>query len=146
MAAKAAATLDQVMELIREGQASARQRHEDLKADFDVKHKENSDRRHALMAKVEANENRVYVLDGRIGALETQMVSIIGDNSGGSGLLHKIDRAVDEMRNEVTSIKKSVEDAPALRKWVLMAAGVVIFLGVVVPIVVTVIIAFAFRH
>jgi len=123
-----AGTLDQVMELIREGQSSARERHEDLKADFEAKHKENQERRHSLIGKLEAVQNEVHTQDGRIRALETQLVSVIGDNSGGSGLLHEIDRKVDSLTGEVAAIKKTVEDTPSINKWVYgaMAVGAVI--------------------
>lgn len=133
MAAKAAATLNQVMELIREGQTAARERHEDLKSDFEAKHKENSERRHALLNKFEALENRVHDLDGRVGALETQMVSIIGDNSGGSGLLHKMDKALDTLKEEVASIKQTVQNTPTINRWIYGAMGIIGFLIVVIP-------------
>lgn len=132
MAAKSA-TLEQVMELIREGQASARERHEDLKTDFETKHTENRERRHAIMNKLEAVENRQHNLETRTGALETQMVSIVGDNSGGSGLLHKMDKALDTLKEEVASIKQTVQNTPAINRWIYGAMGIVAFLIVVVP-------------
>lgn len=133
------ATLEQVMDLIREGQGAARERHEDLKSDFEAKHKENVDRRHSLMGKVEAVQNEVHNQDGRIRALETQLVSVIGDNSGGSGLLHEIDRKVDSLTGEVAAIKKTVEDTPKINRWIYAAMGVVALLIVAIPIVVTIV-------
>lgn len=127
-----AVTLQHVAELIATGQSNARERWDDLKQDFDAKHKENQERRHALVGKIEAVENRVHTLDGRTGALETQMVSIIGDNSGGSGLLHKMDKALDTLKEEVASIKQTVQDTPAINKWVYGAMAVAGLIGATV--------------
>lgn len=132
-------TLRNVVELIAEGQTRARERWDELKADFEAKHVENRERRHALVGKLEAVENRVHMLDGRVGALETQMVSIIGDNSGGSGLLHKMDKALDTLKEEVASIKQTVQDTPAINKWVYGAIAVVGFLVIAVPVVIVII-------
>lgn len=132
-------TLQHVAELIATGQSNARERWDDLKQDFDAKHKENQERRHALVGKFETLENRVHTQDGRIGALETQMISIIGDNSGGSGLLHKMDKALDMLKEEVASIKQTVQDTPAINKWVYGAIAVIGFLVVAIPVAVVII-------
>src|ERR1700744_6717426 len=118
MPAKPTATLDQVMELIREGQNAAKERHEALKEDFEQKHNENRDRRHALVNQVAVAEGRLTLVEGRMVAVETKLVPILGDNSGGSGLLHEIDRKVDSLTGEVAAIKKTVEDTPAIIRWI----------------------------
>jgi hypothetical protein len=61
------------------------------------------------------------------------MVSIIGDNSGGSGLLHKMDKALDSLKEEVASIKQTVQNTPAINRWIYAAMGIVAFLVVVIP-------------
>lgn len=102
---------------------------DDLKSDFNVKHKENVDRRHDLL-------NRYSALEGRVTIVETKLTSIVGDNSGGSGLLHEIRDKVDALKDEVAGIKKTVEDTPKINRWVYGAIAVVGFLIVVIPIIV----------
>lgn len=119
-------------ELIATGQQSAREWRDELKSDFDAKHKENQDRRHALVGKVEAVENRVTLAEGRVAIVETKLTSIVGDNSGGSGLLHEIRDKVDALKDEVAGIKKTVEDTPAINKWVYGAMAVGAVIGAIV--------------
>jgi chromosome segregation ATPase len=102
--------LTDIATLIKVGHDESERRLNDLRADFDQKHKENVERRHNLLNKIEEIENRVHLLDGRVGTMETHMVSIIGDNSGGSGLLHKMDKALDSLKEEVASIKQMVQN------------------------------------
>lgn len=125
-------TNSHLAELIASGQQTSKEWREDMRADIDAKHKENIDRRHALMGKLEGVQNEVHVHDGRIRALETQLVSVIGDNSGGSGLLHEIDRKVDSLTGEVAAIKKTVEDTPSINKWVYGAMAVAAVVGAIV--------------
>jgi predicted nuclease with TOPRIM domain len=122
-----AVTLQHVAELIAAGQTSARERWDDLKSDFDAKHKENTDRRHALMEKY-------AILEGRVTVLERDLRTVVGDNTGGSGLLHAIDKKVDKLQEDFSSLKSAVEDAPAIRKWVYGAIAVLGFLAICVPI------------
>lgn len=121
-------TLRNIAELIEAGQNHAKERLDDLKEDLSAKHKENVDRRHDLV-------NRYSELEGRVTIVETKLTSIVGDNSGGSGLLHEIDRKVDALTGEIAGIKKTVEDTPKINKWVYGAIAVIGFLVVVVPIV-----------
>jgi predicted nuclease with TOPRIM domain len=100
---------------------------DDLKSDFDAKHKENTDRRHALMEKY-------AILEGRVTVLERDLRTVVGDNTGGSGLLHAIDKKVDKLQEDFSSLKSAVEDAPAIRKWVYGAIAVLGFLAISVPI------------
>lgn len=144
--ARSSATLNHIAEMLADGQVSAKERWDELKADFNAKHEENRDRRHAQGNKIEEVENRVHVLGERVGALETKLVSIIGDNSGGSGLLHDIDKKQDALqkemgtiKSEIASIKQTVQDTPAINKWVYGAIAVLGFVAVVVPIVVVVV-------
>jgi hypothetical protein len=83
---------------------SIRSQFQDMRDDLNRKHEENRES---------------WALNTRMTALETQMTSIIGDNSGGSGLLHKIDEKVDTLQSEFAGIKK-----------------VLVFLAVVLPIIV----------
>jgi predicted nuclease with TOPRIM domain len=105
---------------------------DDLKADFNTKHKENVERRHALV-------NSYGALEGRVTVVETKLTSIVGDNSGGSGLLHEIRDDVKALQGEVSSIKQTVQDTPSINKWVYGAIAVVGFLVVLVPVVVVII-------
>lgn len=131
------ATLDQVMELIREGQSSARERHEDLKTDFEAKHIENRDRRHALGNEISAVEGRQTLVEGRVAIVETKLTSIVGDNSGATGLMHEIRDDVKDLRAEVQTIKTTVQDTPKINKWVIGAMAVLGFLTVSIPICMT---------
>ena len=115
-------TLQQIADLIARGQDNAKERWDDLKADFDQKHKENTDRRHDLV-------NRYGILEGRVTVLERDMRTVVGDNTGGSGLLHNIDHKVDELQSEVAGMKR-----------------VYLFLGFLIPIIVTIILALIFKH
>ncbi|HTF70902.1 MAG TPA: hypothetical protein VK638_50355 [Edaphobacter sp.] len=110
MAGKAV-TLQRVADLI-----------DDLKADFNAKHKENVDRRHQII-------DRYSELEGRVTVVETQMRAVIGDNSGGSGLLHEIDKKVDSLSSEFAGIKK-----------------VLVFLAFIIPIVVAIALAVIYKH
>ena len=98
---------------------------DDLKNDFNAKHKENVDRRHQLV-------NSYSALEGRVTIVETKLTSIVGDNSGGSGLLHEIRDKVDALKDEVAGIKKTVEDTPAINKWVYGAMAVGALIGAIV--------------
>jgi len=121
-------TLEQIAKLINEGHSGAKERWEDLKADFDAKHEENRERRHALVNKFEILEGRLTLVEGRTAVVETKLTSIVGDNSGGSGLLHEIDKKVDTLSAEFAGIKK-----------------VLVFLAVILPIVVG-ILALIYSH
>lgn len=137
------------MELIREGQEAAKQRWDDLKADFDAKHAENRERRHALGNKIDATDGKVHLLDGRINALEQKLFTVVGDNSGDSGLLHKIDKKVDALQEEIASIKSTVQDTPKINRWIYGAMGVVALLMLAVPTMLFIIwefLKFAAKH
>lgn len=88
----------------------------EMRADLQQKHDENRES---------------WALNTRMTALETQMTSIIGDNSGGSGLLHKIDEKVDTLQSEFAGIKK-----------------VLIFLSISIPIILSILglIFFLIKH
>lgn len=132
------ATLDQVMELIREGQTSARDRHDDLKSDFESKHTENRERRHALGNEISNLEGRQGLAEARLATAETKLISIVGDSSGGSGLLHEIRGDVKDLKNEVAGIKKTVEDTPTVTKYIYGVMAVLAFLAFAVPIGLTI--------
>jgi hypothetical protein len=83
---------------------SMRAHFEDMRADLDRKHEENRE---------------AWAFETRMTAVETKLTSIIGDNSGGSGLLHDIDKKVDTLSSEFAGIKK-----------------VLLFLAVVLPLIV----------
>lgn len=107
----AALNLSNIADLIRSGQETWDERWKELRDDFNEKHKENVERRHHLM-------DRYATLEGRVTVLERDMRTVVGDNTGGSGLLHEIDKKVDNLQSEFAGIKK-----------------VLIFLGVLIPIV-----------
>lgn len=117
-----AMTLDRIADLIKESQVTAKERWDELKDDFDQKHKENVDRRHALM-------DRYSALEGRVTVLERDMRTVVGDNTGGSGLLHNMNKKLDALQNEVSGMKR-----------------VYLFLGFLIPIIVTIILALIFKH
>jgi predicted nuclease with TOPRIM domain len=128
-------TLERLAEMVAAGNVTAKEWRDEIKADLQQKHEENRERRHVLGSKLEEVQNRAHVLGERVGALETKLFSIVGDNSGGSGLLHDIDKKVDALKGEVEVIKQTVQNTPAINKWVYGAIGVIGFLIVVVPIV-----------
>lgn len=113
-------------DLIATGQNHDRERWEAMKTDIDAKHAENVNRRHDL-------GNKYSALEGRVTIVETKLTSIVGDNSGGSGLLHEIRDKVDALKTEVEGIKKTVEDTPSINKWVIGAAAVTAFVVVILP-------------
>jgi hypothetical protein len=115
-------TLDRLADLITGGQTTAKERWDEMRADVDQKHKENVERRHTL-------GNQYAALEGRVRALEQDMRTVVGDNTGGSGLLHNIDKKVDALQNEVSGMKR-----------------VYLFLGFLIPIIVTIILALIFKH
>jgi hypothetical protein len=115
-------TLQSLADLISQGQGNAKERLDDLKADLNAKHKENVDRRHELV-------ERYGILEARVTVLERDMRTVVGDNTGGSGLLHNIDKKVDELQAEVAGMKR-----------------VYLFLGFLIPIIVTIILALIFKH
>lgn len=135
-----------IADLIRSGQQNAETRWKELREDFEKKHQENRERRHAMAGDIQLIKDQQYILSERVRATEDTLRTVVGDNSGGSGLLHAIDKKVDELKNDVTALKAAVQDSPSIRKWVLMAAGVFVFLGVVMPIIVTIVLAIIFRH
>jgi hypothetical protein len=92
---------------------SMRSQFTDLRGDLDRKHAENQE---------------AWAFENRMTAVETTLRTIVGDNSGGSGLLHKIDEKVDTLQSEFAGIKK-----------------VLVFLAVIIPIVVG-ILALIYRH
>lgn len=136
MPARTSATLIQVMELIREGQTAARERFDDLRADFDAKHLENRDRRHAQAGEMQLIKDQHYLLATRVSNVETTLLTIVGDNSGGSGLLHSIDKKVDKLQEDFSSWKTEIKDTPAIRKWVYGAMAVAALIGTLIVAVI----------
>jgi len=124
-------TLEQVIDIVLKGQNA-------LKVDFDEKHKENRDRRHALGNTLSAMEGRQALIETRMATAETKLIAIVGDSSGGSGLLHSIDKKVDKLQEDFSILKSAVEDAPLIRKWVYGAIAVLAFITVAVPIILVV--------
>jgi hypothetical protein len=62
------------------------------------------------------------------------MRTVVGDNTGGSGLLHTIDKKVDKLQEDFSNLKAAVEDAPMIRRWVYGAMAVLAFLAITIPI------------
>jgi hypothetical protein len=124
-----AMTLDRLAEMVTTGQVSAKERWDELRADFQQKHDENRERRHQLGADIGNLRNELHLLQARVVILERDMLTVVGDNTGGSGLLHNIDKKVDALQNEVSGMKR-----------------VYLFLGFLIPIIVTIILALIFKH
>lgn len=121
--------LSDIADLIKTGQESTQQRFIDLRKDVDQKHEENKDRRHKMVNDFSALDARVHLMGERVSALERDMRTVVGDNTGGSGLLHIIDKKVDELQAEFAGMKR-----------------VYLFLGFLIPIIVTVILALIFKR
>lgn len=110
--------LTDIARLIQSGQETWEERWKDLKEDFEAKHQENRERRHAQQNQIGNVEGRLTLVEGRTAVLETKVVSIVGDGSGGSGLLNEIDHKVDALQGEFAGIKKVL----AFLAFVIMAA------------------------
>lgn len=91
--------LSDIAGLIQAGQDTWDERWKELREDFNEKHKENVERRHTLM-------DRYANVEGRVTVLERDMRSVIGDSTGDSGMMHKIDEKVDKLQEEFSGIKK----------------------------------------
>jgi predicted nuclease with TOPRIM domain len=130
--------LADLADLIKTGQETMQQRLVDLRKDFDQKHEENKERRHKMVNDFSALDARVHLMGERISAVERDMRTVVGDNTGGSGLLHTIDKKVDKLQEDFSNLKAAVEDAPTIRKWVYGAMAVLAFLAISIPIVLVV--------
>lgn len=126
--------LGEIANLIRSGQQTAENRWEELREDFEKKHQENRERRHAMAGEIQLVKDQYFLLSERLTAAEKTLLTVVGDNSGGSGLLHAIDKKVDELKTDVTALKAAVQDAPAIRKWVYGAMAIVGLLVIILPI------------
>ena len=60
----------------------------------------------ALLEKLVAAVTEALNHESRITAVETNLRAIVGDGTGASGLLHKIDEKVDGLQQEFAGIKK----------------------------------------
>lgn len=98
--------LSDIADLIRQGQTNTDQRFKDLREDFEEKHQENRERRHQLGQDIGNIRNEMHLIEKRVVVLEQDMRTVVGDNSGESGLLHKIDEKVDTLQSEFSGIKK----------------------------------------
>ena len=125
--------------LIAEGQKAAATRWSDMKVDIDQKHEENRDQRHALRNKLDEVQGRQALVEGRVGVVETQLTSIVGDNSGVSGMLNEIKGNVKHLQDDMAIVKQVVQDTPAINKYIYGVMAVLAFLVVTVPIGLTVI-------
>jgi predicted nuclease with TOPRIM domain len=126
--------LADLADLIKTGQETMQQRLVDLRKDFDQKHEENKERRHKMVNDFSALDARVHLMGERISAVERDMRTVVGDNTGGSGLLHTIDKKVDKLQEDFSNLKAAVEDAPMIRRWVYGAMAVLAFLAITIPI------------
>jgi dynactin complex subunit len=145
----AAVKLADLADLIKAGQETMQQRLVDLRSDFDQKHEENKERRHKMVNDFSALDAKVHLMGERVSAGERDMRTVVGDNTGGSGLLHAIDKKVDKLQEDFSSLKSAYEDAPAIRKWVYGAIAVLAFLSVATPIALVIlfeVLKIALRH
>lgn len=118
-------------------------RFKELRADVELKHKENADRRHKQASDIERVDNKHHELSGRVGVLERDMRTVVGE-SGGSGLLHQIRDSVGELKQDLAIVKQTIQDTPAIRKWVYGAMAVIAFIIIVVPMMLTgIVVAYA---
>jgi len=129
-------------ELIAANDRNAQSRFDDLRKDFEAKHLENKTARHAIRGEVQAQKDEIYLVRGRLTTVEDRLHQILGDNSGSGGLLNKIDKTVDELKEGFSSIKQTISDIPRMQRLVYGAIGVCAFLAFVIPIIVTIIIEY----
>lgn len=147
------ATLPQIVDLITSGQAAAKERWDDMRLDIDQKHKENSERRHAIVNTIAQVEGRVALAEGQIKVMNSTITSIVGDNSGVSGMLNEIKGTVKELQSDMAIVKQVVQDTPSINKYIYGVMAVLAFLVFAIPIsltvvffVVEVILKFLVRH
>ena len=131
-------TLDGIAVLISEGQKASTARWEDMKQDINQRHEENRDRSHALRNKLDETQGRQALLEGRVGVVEAQITSIVGDNSGVSGMLNEIKSNVKSLQSDMAFVKQVVQDTPAINKYIYGVMAVLAFLVVAIPIGLTV--------
>jgi hypothetical protein len=88
-------------------------RQEELKKDFDEKHREN-------IKRSEQDENRLDDVEKRVLSLEQSHRQVIGDGLGENGLLHRIDKTqreqgekLQKVGNEISQMRESID---AMRK------------------------------
>lgn len=132
MTAKNDITLPQIFTLIES-------RFDDMRTDFDQKHKENSDRRHAQGNKMDTMEGRLTLAEGRIGIMDSKLTSIVGDNSGVSGMLNEIKSNVKDLQSDMAIVKQVVQDTPSINKYIYGVVAVLAFLVFAIPISLTVV-------
>ena len=124
--------------LISEGQKASTARWEDMKQDIHQRHEENRDRSHALRGKLDEVQGRQALVEGRVGVVEAQLTSIVGDNSGVSGMLNEIKSNVKNLQSDMAIVKQVVQDTPAMNKYIYGVMAVLAFLVVTIPIGLTV--------
>lgn len=125
--------LDDIASLIRSGQQANDQRFQELRVDFEDKHKENREHREKIETDVEALESRVNGLENRVSTVERDVRAVVGDNTGDSGLLHEIKDTVDTLKTDMAVVKEKIQDAPAIRKWVYGAMAIVGAAAILLP-------------
>jgi hypothetical protein len=147
MAPKAAPDQTAVLTgLIAEMIETTRNASAELRADFNQKHRENQEVRDALRARVDD-------LGTRLSVAETTLRTIVGDNTGDSGLLHDMKRGQDQMKESLSEareefrrgmsnmtadlreLKQTASSAPATRDWMQKWMGVGAFVGIVASVI-----------
>jgi len=122
------AAVESVKALVSETLKATRETYADMKADFNEKHKENLDVRNNLQSKVDDLGSRVLLV-------ESTLRTVVGDNTGESGLLHEVKRGQEQLKDglneareefrrglasitsDVREIKTTTSSAPATRDW-----------------------------
>lgn len=148
MPPKAASTdqLSILSGLIAEVLKTTRDTAAELKADFNQKHQENVEVRDGLRSRVDDMGNRLAVA-------EETLRTIVGDNTGESGLLHNMKRGQDQMKEslneardefrrglsgltaDLRELKNTAASAPQTRDWMQKWMGVGAFIGILASVV-----------
>lgn len=133
------AAVESVRAIVSETLKATRETYADMKADFNQKHQENIDVRNNLQGKVDDLGSRVLLV-------ESTLRTVVGDNTGESGLLHEVKRGQDQLKDQVKDglneareefrrglqnlasdireIKTTASSAPTTRDWMNKWGGV----------------------
>ena len=98
-------TLQTITDLLTRNHDAFKARFEDMQRDLAEKHEENKKRRHDLAGMIDATIGRVWKLESRVDELQQRVFSVVGDGTGETGLLHKIDDSVNQLASDVKSFK-----------------------------------------
>lgn len=98
-------SLQTITDLLRSHNETTSARFQDLQKDLAAKHEENKVRRHEMAGEVDAVIGRVWVVEGQIKDLNSRLFTVVGDGTGQTGMLHKIDDSVTQLSSDLKSLK-----------------------------------------